>query len=149
MPFPSKADNNVPWTGARPRFSIVNTKSTWCYHRMAGGSSLSGEAPRTASVDEATIDPVVKAGKAEYLLLTKGGLFTIQSNAKKPLVIEAVDNPGSATLTLIQRDDPLKSRTFPTTFPCKISAREVIKATGGTSGGYIGVLYRVDGQEIF
>jgi hypothetical protein len=148
MPFPSKADNNVPFTGTRPRYSLVNTTATWCYHHMAAGASLSGEAPRTATTDEAATDPAVIGGKAEYKNLTKGGLFTIQAHAKKTLVVDAVTNPGNATITLVDLSDHAHSRAIPTT-PFKVSAGEVIKATGGAAGGYVGILYRIDGEEIW
>lgn len=148
MPFPSKADNNVPFTGTRPRYSLVNSTSTWCYHHMAAGASLSGEAPRTAATNEAATDPSVIGGKAEFKDLTKGGLFTIQANAKRSLVVEAVSNPGNATITLVDRSDHAHSRTIPTA-PFKVSAGEVIKAVGGGAGGYVGILYRIDGEEIW
>jgi len=149
MPVPSKADNNVPFTGTRPRYSIVNTTATWCYHHMDAGYALSGDAPRTLTVNEAHIDPVVVGGKAEYKLLTKGGLFTIQANAKRTLIVDAVDNPSGATLQLIDRHDSAHVRTAPATVPFKVSAMEVIKASGGATGSYIGILYRIDGEEIW
>lgn len=148
MPFPSKADNNVPWTGPRPRYSIVNTTATWCYHHMTSGMTLTGEAPRTALTDEATTDPSVIGGKAEYKELTKGGLFTIQAKAKRTLMVDAVDNPGSATIKLVDMDSHAHERVAPAA-PFKVSAGEVIKVTGGTAGGYVGILYRIDGQEIW
>lgn len=148
MPFPSKADNNVPFTGTRPRYSLVNTTATWCYHHMAAGSTLTGEAPRTAATNEQNTDPSVMGGKAEYKDLTKGGLFTMQAHAKRTLMVDAIDNPGSAVITLVDRSDHAHQRTAPAA-PFKVSANEVIKATGGSAGGYVGVLYRIDGQEIW
>jgi len=148
MPVPSKADNNVPFTGKRPRYSVVNTTATWCYHHMDAGYTLSGEAPRTLSTDEAHTDPSVVAGKAEFNRLNKGGLFTLQANAKRTLIVDAVDNPGSATIKLVDRSADAHERVAPSV-PFKISSMEVIKVTGGTAGGYIGILYRIDGQEIW
>lgn len=149
MPVPSKADNNVPFIGPRARYSLVNTTATWCYHHMATGCTLSGDAPETATTDAAHTDPYVVGGKAEYQDLTKGGLFTIQSNAKRILMIDAIDNPGSATITLVDRSNHAHSRAVPTTLPFKVSANEVIKVVGGVASGYIGILYRVDGEEIW
>lgn len=148
MPVPSKADNNVPFTGTRPRYSVVNTTATWCYHHMDPGYSLSGEAPRTLATNEANTDPQVVGGKAEFSGLNKGGLFTLQANAKRPLVVEAIDNPGSATIKLLDRSAHAHERVAPSV-PFKVSSMEVIKVTGGTAGGYIGILYRIDGQEIW
>jgi len=148
MPVPSKADNNVPFTGKRPRYSVVNTTATWCYHHMGTGVTLSGEAPRTFATDEANTDPEVIGGKAEFKNLTKGGLFTLQANAKRTLIVDAVDNPGSALIQLVDRSDHAHVRTAPSA-PFKVSAMEVMKVTGGNAGGYIGLLYRIDGQEIW
>ena len=148
MPVPSQADNNVPFTGTRPRYSIVNTTATWCYHHMTTGCLLSGEAPRTATLNEANTDPSVVGGKAEYKDLIKGGLFTIQAHAKRTLIVDAVDNPGSALIQLVDRSDHAHVRTAPTA-PFKVSAMEVIKVSGGVAGSYIGILYRIDGQEIW
>jgi hypothetical protein len=115
---------------------------------MAAGASLSGEPPRSATVNEAGIDPTVKAGVATFSALTKGGLFTLVANYKKPLVVEAVDNVGNATVTLVDRVTPTISRAMPSTVPFSISPNEVIKATGGAAGGSIGFLYRIQGEKI-
>lgn len=132
----------------RSYYNIVNNTPTWCYHRMAAGASLSGEAPRTAATTEAATDPTVKAGVATFSALTKGGLFTLVANYKRPLIVEAVDNVGNATVTLVDRVTPSISRAMPSTVPFSISPNEVIKATGGASGGSIGFLYRIQGEKI-
>lgn len=129
-------------------YNIVNNTPTWCYHRMAAGASLSGEAPRTATTNEANTDPSVKAGVATFGSLTKGGLFTLVANYKKPLVVEAVSNAGNAAVTLVDRSTPSISRAMPTTLPFYIGPNEVIKATGGAAGGAIGFLYRIQGEKI-
>lgn len=147
MPYPSKADNNVPFLAGRSRYNIVNTTPTWCYHKMSG-VALTGAAPRTAALTEAETDPVVTSGKAVFSNLTQGGLFTQQSKAKRPLVVEAIDNQAGATLTIMSSDNTT-FRAAPTTVPFKMAAGEIFKAVGGTSGGSIGILYRIEGQEIF
>ena len=148
MPLPSKADFNVPALPGRARYSIVNTSPTWCYDHMAAGIALAGDAPRSAAKNEAAIDPVVTSGKAEYRDLTKGGLFTIQAKAKKPLVVDALDNAAGAALTIVSSGDS-HSRAAPTTVPFKVGPGEVLKAVGGTAGSYIGILYRIDGEVIW
>jgi hypothetical protein len=115
---------------------------------MEPGSTLSGEAPRTATTVEAATFPAVKGGRADYLALTKGGLFTLVANARKPLVIEAIDNPSTATITLIDRNTQSLSRTVPAATPFVVSANEVIKVSGGSAGSYVGILYRIDGEKI-
>jgi len=132
----------------RAHYNIVSNSATWCYHRMAGGASLDGSPPRTATTTEAMTDPVVKAGVATYSALTKGGLFTLVANAKRPLIVEAVDNPGSATVKLVDRRTPSIERTIPASVPFHMAANEVIKVTGGTPGGYVGFLYRIEGEKI-
>lgn len=148
MPVPSKADNNVPFLANRSRYQVVTTAPTWCYHKMAAGQALTGEAPQTATVVAANLDPVVISGRATYSSLIKGGLFTLQANARKNLLVEALDNQAGAAVTIVARDGST-SRNAPSTYPFKVGASEVIKALGGTTGGYIGVLYRIDGQEIW
>lgn len=148
MTVPVTSDHNVPLIPGRSWYNIVNTTATWCYHHMAAGVALTGEAPRTALLDEATTDPVCSAGKAEYRQLIKGGLFTIQAKAKRTLVIDAIDNAAGATLTIITSNEG-HSRTAPTSVPFKLAAGEVFKAIGGSVGSYVGILYRIDGEEIW
>lgn len=138
----------VPPLPGRSRYNVVNTTATWCYHHMANGVALTGDAPRTAAKTASELDPVVSAGKAEFSNLTEGGLFTLQANAKKTLVIDAIDNPGNATIAILNRDGT-HQRTAPTSTPFKVMSSEVIKASGGSAGGYIGVLYKIDGEEIW
>jgi len=128
-------------------YSIVHNTATWCYHKMEPSSSLNGGAPRTATTVEAATFPTVKGGRADYSALTKGGLFTLVANARKPLVVEAIDNPSTATITLIDRNTQSLSRTAPATTPFVVSANEVIKVSGGSAGSYVGVLYRIDGEK--
>lgn len=144
----TKADNNVEFLPGRSRYSIVNTTATWCFHHMAPGLVLAGDAPETATTDAAATDPVVVASTAEYKNLTKGGLFTIQAKAKRTLVIDAIDNAAGATLTIVGVAHG-HSRAAPTSVPFKLSAGEVFKAVGGSAGGYVGILYRIDGEEIW
>jgi len=129
-------------------YSIVHNTPTWCYQKMTLGASLDGGAPRTASTNEAATMPTVKGGRADYTALTKGGLFTLVANARKALVVEAIDNPGTAVITLVDRNSPSSSRTAPATVPFVVSSSEVIKATGGAAGSYVGILYRIDGEKI-
>ncbi len=132
----------------RAYYNIVSNTATWCYHRMAGGSFLDGNPPRTDATAEAATEPTVKSGVATFSNLTKGGLFTLVANAKRPLIVEAVDNPGSATVTLIDRNNPTIERDLPTAVPFHMAANEVFKATGGSDGGYVGFLYRIEGEKI-
>lgn len=148
MPFPSKADGNVLMTPGRARYSIVNTTATWCYHHMAAGSVLDGAAPATAATTANNLDPVVTAGQAEFRSLTHGGLFTIQAKSKMTLAVDALDNAAGATLTIVASDGQ-HSRPAPTALPFKLTSGEVFKAVGGTAGSYVGIMYRIDGQEIW
>jgi len=147
MPLKCQADGNVPFLPGRSRYDIVNLTATWCYHRMAAGSTLSGEAPRTATTTEADTDPTVTGGRAEYKTLTKGGLFTLQAQMLAPLIVLALDNTANATLTLVMSGDPTLSRAVPTSLPFKIAAGEALKATGGSSGSYVGILYEIDSLQ--
>ena len=148
MPVQSKADNNVEFLPGRSRYSIVNTTATWCYHHMAPGATLNGAAPKTATKTPDQVDPTVKASMAEYKDLTEGGLFTIQAKARRPLVVDAVDNPAGATLTIVGVAHS-HTRAAPSTVPFKVTSGECLKAVGGSAGSYVGILYRIDGEEIW
>lgn len=148
MPVSSQADNNVPFLApGRARYNLLNVSPTWIYHKMTTGIALDGTAPRTASTNEADTDPTsVTAGEAKYLNLTKGGLFTLLANYKRELIVEAQDNGAGATFTLVKRDGSL-SRAWPSAYPFRVAADEVIKATGGSTGGQVGVLVRIAGER--
>jgi hypothetical protein len=147
MPVPSKHDN-VTFLPGRSRYSILSLQPTWVYHRMAAGQTLNGGAPERAGEAASECDPTaVAAGVAAWDSLTKGGLFTQLGNYKTSMIVEAVDNPGSATLTLVDRAGGL-IRNFPTTFPARITAGETIKAVGGSAGGKVGFMVRYDADKV-
>jgi len=147
MPVPSSHDN-VEFLPGRSRYSILTLEPTWVYHKMAAGASLNGAAPQKVGVDAASCDPTtVSAGMAIWDELTEGGLFTQLGNRKSSMVVEAVDNPGTSALTLVDRAGTL-IRNLPTTLPAKISAGETIKATGGSAGTKIGILVRYDADKV-
>lgn len=148
MPINAKEDNNVPFTGSRPRYRILDTSPSWVYHKMAAGSSLSGAAPRTTSLAEADLDPAVSAGMAEFSGLSQGGLFTHLGRYMQPLLIEAVDNQAGATITIVSQDGTTL-RALPTSLPFAVGPGELIKATGGSAGGRVGVLAKIAGEKIF
>ena len=139
--------NNIPIIGPRSRYSIVGDDLSWCIQKMATGVSFNGAAPRTATTDAENTDPEVSCGASIFKDLTQGGLFTLLANAKKPLVVESVLNPGSATVSLVSRDG-LTTRVIPTELPFKISPNEIIKVTAGATGALFGVLVRIDGEKI-
>lgn len=144
MPLQSKADNNVPFLPGRSRFNLVNLTPTWCYHEMLAGATLQGVAPKKQTISAEETDPSVSAGLARYTNLTEGGLFVLQAQAKKALLVLAIDNPAGATVKILNGADPSKFRTAPATFPFRVGPGEVIQATGGSTGGKIGVLYEID-----
>jgi hypothetical protein len=143
-PYP---DIEAPFRPGRAYYNVLTLEPTWVYHQMASGSTLDGTAPTTAALTADQCDPVVTGGSAVWSALTHGGLLTQLGNRKQPMIIDAIDNPGSATLTLVHRDGTL-SRNMPTSFPIKTSAGETIKASGGASGGKIGVLVRFDAEKV-
>jgi hypothetical protein len=143
----TQADNNVPQLAGRARYNILGMNPTWVYHEMATGATAAGEAPRSAAKTEAEIDPTVKAGRARWTDLTKGGLFTMLAHAKQPIIVEAIDNAGSATLTIVDSQGN-QLRTVPNTLPFKVAPGECLKASGGASGGKVGFLVRIDAQRV-
>lgn len=131
------------------RYSILHNSSTWCYHYSATGSKLDGKTPKTAATVEADTYPTVRAGRAEYTDLTSGGLFTMQAAEKKPFIVEAIDDPASATIVLLDRANLLGTgRTVPIACPFRVAANEVIKVTNNQNGKYIGILYRLEGEKL-
>lgn len=146
MPVQSKADLNVALKPGGSRYNVVNSNNfTWVYHKMAAGQTMAGEAPTIVStpVGQEADPVVVKAGRAEWQNLVKGGLFTLPAAYKRGMICEAVDNAGSATITIVDSQGSLV-RPFPTSLPCRISAGEMIKASGGAAGGKVGFLLRFD-----
>lgn len=149
MPIQAKADGNVPFLGnGRARYNVLsNRQAIWVYHEMTGGASLNGGYAKTASLTKDQIDPVITPGRAAWTALTEGGLFSFVGNYRRPLICEAIDNAGTATLTLVKSDGNL-SRNMPTTFPFTIAPGEYIKATGGAAGSKVGFLLRIDEKTI-
>lgn len=139
-----QADDNVPFTGSRPRYLLVDISPSWVYHKMAAGSSLTGAAPRTTALAEDLIEPAVSSGRADFDSLSQGGLFTHLGG--RPLQVEAVDNQAGATITLVSKDGSF-SRALPSSFPFTLGAGEYLKATGGSAGGRVGVLSKLAGEK--
>ena len=129
--------SGVPLLPGRARYDLLQSSSTWFIHKMATGSSLDGTAPQRTGEDESQTDPTfVKAGRASFEELTHGGLFTLPGNYKKPIVVEAILNAGTATLSIVRLDDPAVTRAVPGTFPFRMTPGEYLKATGGAVSGY-------------
>lgn len=147
MPVASNHDN-VTFLPGRSRYNILTTEPTWVFHKMAAGQTLNGTAPeRTAETADVCDPTTVSAGYAMWDTLSKGGLFTFLGNYKSSIIVEAIDNVGSATLTLVDRaGNPI--RNMPSTVPFKIGAGETIKAVGGGAGGKVGFLVRYDAEKV-
>lgn len=142
-----KRDGNVPFIGPRARYNTLGVSPTWHYHKMGAGAALDGTAPRTATTAENDLDPAVSAGKAEWASLTKGGLFTMLGKAGKAVIVEAVDLSAGASLTVVNAAGATLRAT--PTAPFKLAPGEFLKASGGSNGGYAGVLVRLEGERIF
>jgi hypothetical protein len=111
---------------------------------MVAGATLQGVHPKVADKTAEETDPSVSAGLAKYSNLIEGGLFSIQAQAKKALRVLAIDNQAGATVKILNGAEPSKFRTAPTVFPFSVGPGEVIQATGGSTGGKIGVLYEIE-----
>lgn len=156
MPIPANADGNVPFLTGRARYSILNTTSTWVYHWMNPASVMLGEAPRTPTSNEASLDPTVSAGRADYgkvnpatgmvETLSKGGLFTQLGRYKRAMMVEGSDLSAGVTVTLVDSEGAL-IRSLPS-LPAKVAAGEYIKAVGGV-GTHAGFLVRLAGEKIW
>jgi hypothetical protein len=134
-------DSRIPLIGPRKRYLLVNLTPAWCYHQMDTGVAMTGVAPQTATTDEKNTDPEVSGGVAIFADLTAGGLFTHLQERKSPLVVEAVNNPQNATITIV---DPVAgtSRAAPTSVPFFTGANEILKAATATTGATVGFLIR-------
>jgi len=138
-------DMYVPMIGPRKRYNLVTATPSWVYQEMNPGQSFTGVPPEDAATTghpELKDPDVVKAGYAAYKNLTLGGLFTIVAHYKLPIVVEAIDNPGTCTLELVGSDG-VKIRNLPTAVPFNISPGECIKASGGSAGTKVGFLMRI------
>lgn len=147
MPVAPGPNGFVPFIGPRSRYDVVHSQPTWICHKMAAGSKMNGEAPRTVAKTEAETDPTLTGGRVVFDNLTKGGLFTLVYNAKKAIVIEAIENPNNLTIELVSKDGTV-TRQKPATLPFIVAAGEVIKASGATNGSQISILIRAHEQKV-
>jgi hypothetical protein len=115
---------------------------------MTSGA-FTGVAPLQLGKTADQVDPVSGGGLVEWKDLTAGGLFTALYKAKKAFVLEAVDLSAGVSLTIVRPTDLLTpSRTFPSTFPARIAAGEIIKASGGSGAAYAGILVRTVEEKV-
>lgn len=149
MAVTAKADNNVTWIGSRARYNILTASPVWVYQRMNNVSGFTGEAPETSGTGPNALDPSVSSGLVEWTNLAKGGVFTALFKAGKGFVIEATDLKSGVTLTIVRASDlTTPTRPFPTSLPAKIAAGEIIKASGGGSTAYAGLLVRLLEEKV-
>lgn len=149
MPVQAKADNNVPWIGPRSRYSVLTATPTWLYHRM-DSAVFTGVAPATPSATADNLDPTSSAGLVEWTGLSLGGLFTALYKAKRPFILEAVDASAGVSFSIVRAGAlTTPTRTFPTTFPAKIAAGEIIRAVGGSGSPYAGLLVRTCEEKVW
>lgn len=146
MPFKPQSGDNVPFIGSRARFNILCVTPTWVYHRMAPAAPFDGAPPATALKTAANLDPVVKAGRAEFGSLVHGGLFTLLAHYRMPMAVDAVDNPGGLTMQVVDSSGTLLRTVSGTTF--KVAAGECLKIPTSPNGAYIGFLVRLDETKI-
>ncbi len=100
--------------------------------QTAAQGNLNGKLPSAA--------PVVKAGQADWSGLTDGGVFNFR---KEPIIVEYLSD---ATWAIVSSDDnSIVTRPTPTSFPFKLVAGEILKATGKPSASCI---VRLDTQRI-
>jgi hypothetical protein len=115
---------------------------------MTSGA-FTGVAPLQLGKTADQVDPVSGGGLVEWKDLTAGGLFTALYKAKKAFVLEAVDLSVGVSLTIVRATDLVTpSRTFPSTFPARIAAGEIIKASGGSGAAYAGILVRLLEEKV-
>lgn len=150
MPVTANADNNVPWIGPRARYSLIGSQPVWVYQRMNKTGGFTGVAPTTLTKTADELDPSSSAGLVEWTGLETGGLFTALYHARKPFILEAVDLKTDVTLSIVRAGAlTTATRTFPTTFPAKIAAGEIIRATGGDTTAYAGLLIRAVEEKVW
>jgi hypothetical protein len=142
MPVQAKADNNVPWIGPRSRYSVLAASPSWLYHRMLS-TALDGLAPTTVTLPAEEVDPVASGGFMEWKDLVTGGLFSALYHTKRAFILEGTDASAGVVFTIVRASDlTTPTRAFPTVFPARFSAGEIIKATGGTGPAFAGILVR-------
>lgn len=144
MPIQAKADNNVPFTGARPRFSLLGLNPTWMVHQMAAGQTAAGERPRTASQSETQLDPVIGGG-AHWNALTKGGLFYHLGKGGKGYIVEAMSVAGG-TVTIVDEAGAVLRPTPAAPFRC--GPGEFVKVVGGGAAARLAILVRLSADYL-
>jgi hypothetical protein len=114
------------------------------------GAAFAGDAPEQTGKTANEVDPEVSGGLVEWKTLTKGGLFTALYTTKKAFILEAVDLSAGVTLSIVRANAlSTPTRTFPATFPAKIAAGEIIRATGGSGSPYAGLLVRTYEEKVW
>lgn len=130
-------DTRVPLIGPRNRYLLVSHTPMWLYHKLAAGAALTGVAPETTITDATHTDPTISAGMGAFTDLTKGGYF---DHFHHPIIVEAVDNPQAATITVV--NNILNTNRAAPAAPFMVGACEVLKAVTATTGAQVGFLVR-------
>jgi hypothetical protein len=130
-----QTNTRVPFTGSKGHSQLLSETSAWIYHNMASGT-LDGTEPSTASTIPSETIPAVTSGRADYNNLTHGGLFIHPWVYKRTVIVEAIDNPGSAAL-LITNPEAGTDRAVPNTLPFSLAPGECLKAVGGAKVGFM------------
>jgi len=141
----------VPFIGPRARYKIVTDRGpTWNFQQMAAGHSFTGVDTETQEeTNPSLIDPTVTGGEVVFNNLTAGGLFSMLANVGREIVVEAISNPGSATLSTVDASgDTLRASIAEADCPIHLAPYETLKAVGGAPGAYVGFLVRIDETTI-
>jgi len=152
MPIQAKADGNVPFIGPKSRYNVMGMQPTWNHLQMGTGVVLDGNRPRTATVSEDDIGPVISAGRAEYGSvadgLTQGGFFRHLGNYGHPYIIEDALLPGTTVFKIVDVEKTLIRTVATPVFPMSLAAGEYVQITGGTAGALFGLRVRFEGTKI-
>jgi hypothetical protein len=141
----------VPFIGPRSRYNVLGVSPTWIYQDM-DSAVFSHKKPAAGGEP---VDPAVVGGKAEYLVLDEGGIFSMVADRKKATEVLEVDL-GGATLEIHDWNTILAElgggsasvavRSTPTA-PFLMGSSEVLVAIGD-AGGRVGILIKEQGDKI-
>lgn len=135
--------SRIPNIGPRARYIYGREEPIWMYQIMDALICFTKERPEQAAVAADDLDPTVSPGRIEFNTLSKGGLFTHLAAEGRPLVVEEIDNPGNADISVINVKTSAE-RTV-TAAPFKVAAGECVAVNNGAAGSCtIGLLVRHD-----
>lgn len=130
-------------------YNVLTNYPVWVMQTMDTGRVFAGAEP--SNVDDDPTTPVVTAGRADYLALYNGGLFSEISRTRLPALVLQVYNPDSIPLDIARYDSGgslVKARDLPSEVPFVLAPGELLRASGGSDTATVGFLVKLNNEQV-